>query len=1155
MDFIYSKRPSRGLIVIIFPSISVEIITSGIAGIYYTTVAQGSEAPTYTSGSSSWKDVSFKSAAWTAYADFEDLTDNKSYDVYFAAVDNAGNIGYETGTTITLDSTAPVVEVTAPTSVTSSASEAGVVISGTVSDYHMSSSISLSITDAKGTETTETITFTEDDMNKLNEGNPVAWSYTLNTEGVFTIKVNAKDLGNRQTTESVPTITIDRTGPIVTPTQEPETTILNTSTGFESDASSNNYFVVKGDWVDAISDSVTVAWSTDGSSYSTEDTTQTSSTWTAKVPLTEGISNQAIYVKLTDNLGNETVTQYPGLTVDFGVPVVGMTCGTQKVTTNSTFPSSGFIAKDGVATIDGTATDGNGIKSITVTATSPSDIPVTSGNSGYELTTNPSAGTFSIALTGTVNGTWTFEVVVTDNLDRITTISGIKTIVDTVAPVITAAQNSSKTYIDITSSNKYNGTITESGSGIEKVYFYPKLSTADLPAYPTLESAGVWEECSIATDNASWTLSADLSDLTNNATYTFYFVALDAAGNRSDDVTLEQITDNTAPTVTKNEVAWDDGKTKATISGTVTELNLESVTVSVTVTGTNDSNPPTFYLGDAETGTALTKADGKYAGSFTYNSTENSAYIATLSTGTACAYSYSFTGDGSYIVTVSAKDKAGKSEEDSKKQFTFDMDNTPPEIIINNSLVSSGAEIFDQETYTFTGTWSDNLAGTKELHYKVNGTEQEAITAYAGQKNWRIEDIPLTEGLNNSFTFWATDQNGNTSDVTSFTGIKVDFVKPVIATTYTLNHTASDTIPAYIANEATLVISGTITESHGVGSISVIAKKDGTEVSSGASGYTLVSDTATKTFTITLVGGSSSNGAWTFDISATDVAGRVSNTTSLATEVDMTPPLWKPNWTIDSTEYNFRVSGKNHVAENWYNGSTLKFEGCYEETGSKVSEIYYWLVEPRGTAPTSTNLEECTGYTGSLIGTDSNGYHTFSVNIDGFVADSEPNTVYFVAKDNASNVSSATTVSIKRDEEAPTVTSNKSEVLTNGVLDIELTGEVEDDASGVGSLSLQITYGSTTKTIVATLSEEDNSWTATIDADEVLTNLESGTTYQVKAIAYDNAGNKSSVNALKINVDKTAPTLTVASTSDTTLVRKYVTQGGVETETTPNTGD
>ena len=746
----------------------------------------------------------------------------------------------------------------------------------------------------------------------------------------------------------------------------------------------------------------------------------------------------------------------------------------------------------------------------------------------------------------TNNGSWIFTFTADDKVGRSNVVNTIEQTVDTNPPALALTQEPSSRFIDKTSSQIYKGTYVESEteSGIAGLYYTIVDKGAAAPVYTSS-----WKDVSFK--NGGWTATADFSELTENNSYDIYFAAVDNSGNigyaNGTSVTL----DASAPVVTANAVGWNAARTKATASGTVTELNLESVTVSVTATGTNDSNPPTFYLGDAASGTPLTKGEDNYSGTFEYNSTDNSDYISSLSTGSAAGYSYSFTGDGSYIVTVSAKDKAGKSEEASKKQFTFDMDSTAPTITVNNTLASTGAEIFDQETYTFTGTWSDNLAGTKELHYTVNGTEQSVITAFAGQTNWRIEDIPLTEGSDKSFTFWATDQNGNTSEVTSFTGITVDFAKPVIATTFALNSAARDSIPTYIADGATLVISGTITESSGLSSIDVVAKKSGTTVASGNSGYTLAADKAAKTFTITLVGGSASNGSWTFDITTTDVAGRVSKTTSLATEVDMTPPVWKNSWTENAVTKYFQVSGKNHVlasGHNWYNGASLKFDGCFEETGSGVNQIYAWVAAPGAAAPATSDTSTATS---SFVGTTSNGYHTWSSNIGEFIASSTPNSVYFVAVDNAGNTSAVQQVEIYRDELAPVIDTDAGTVLTNGVLDIALSGTVTDDASGVASVALNFTYGaSSTWEGNATLdtSVTPATWSATIPAS-VLANLTSGTVYQVKAVALDNAGNKYNGNAIKIDVDTTAPVATIsAALSRTTGLNGTNTLSGTVTD-------
>lgn len=734
------------------------------------------------------------------------------------------------------------------------------------------------------------------------------------------------------------------------------------------------------------------------------------------------------------------------------------------------------------------------------------------------------------------DGTYSFTITATDILGKSEVKNVGPIIIDTVAPVVNEGfEKPTKDFVDKSSAQKFSGTITETTSGVSDIYYYVK-GTKDGQSYQTTPDTG-----SISGNkndsgnyiNPSWKFSADLSEFDENTSATVHFYVMDNAGNKSAEKTVELKLDSTSPVVAFTAPNEDVTTAKPqTISGTVTEKNLKSLTLTVSVNGGASS------VAYEWTGEALTE----------------------LSTGTAQTWSYTMPSgstSGNYVYKIKAEDLAGQEDSDESKAISFDIDK--PTLTVDNST-SDSANLVTNKTlyggennyitvtqnddgttsavYNMSGTWSDNLSGTKTLQYKVGSGEWTSVSGVAQSTSktpWSVA-IPLTEQqtTKTSISLKATDSVSNETEI-AFADLKVDFAKPVIKIlSYKVGDTTYTSIPKYIANGTTLTVEGEIVETNGLSSIVVTAKKDETEITSGNSGYTFAQDqNDNKKFTITLVGGNSSSGNWTFDINATDVVGRNAVTSSLEISVDMTAPVWKAEW---GTDKKFKVENKEYtpsseLSKNWYSGAALSFNGCFEENGSGIQTVYYWVSTPTNNVskPSAEQAKAGTNASGqfSVVG-DAAGLNVFNTTISGFEASSTANNVYFAAVDVAGNVSSVQDIVIYRDNIAPSVSvdGGSQTKLTNGVLDIQLSGIAEDDASGISELTLKI-QGTTSEAIKATLTDivnepNNKNWKATIPAS-VLATLSSGTVYSVEGTVKDAAGNQGGTKVVTLSVDKDAP--------------------------------
>ncbi|MBB5225259.1 hypothetical protein DYE50_04685 [Treponema ruminis] len=467
--------------------------------------------------------------------------------------------------------------------------------------------------------------------------------------------------------------------------------------------------------------------------------------------------------------------------------------------------------------------------------------------------------------------------------------------------------------------------------------------------------------------------------------------------------------------------------------------------------------------------------------------------------------------------------------------------------------------------YLVSGSWCDEKTvvngetteliqgtGTSELYYAY-ATEVEngepkwcATQTVAGTAKSTAETtfniyIPLTEGANFAYKVWGKDAAGNTTTPseeagTLVKGIMVDLGKPAI------EKTAPASVPQYVKNGETLTITGKAEDSYGLNEIIAKVKLDGADIASGNKGYTftktIAEDKKSGTFTIQIESGDTNNGAWTFEIHATDLAGRESGTLNYNTVVDTKKPVWDADsFQVNKAPY---ASGTNHT---WYKASSLPFAGMYKEEGSGIDHVDYTVIkagETNGTTETfgTTKVTDEDGnFTGEESFSANLGEFERKVNESGTVA----NIVKFTAVDKAGNKSEETTVEIYIDTEAPALESDiTGSQFSNTETPIDVTGTSTDDSSGIASVELELYEDGNTNRkgeaipATSTATAEQGAyakWQASIPAAR-LTGLESKP-HSVKAIVIDGAGNKTTLTIFKINVDKDYPVITNISLTNT----------------------
>lgn len=505
---------------------------------------------------------------------------------------------------------------------------------------------------------------------------------------------------------------------------------------------------------------------------------------------------------------------------------------------------------------------------------------------------------------------------------------------------------------------------------------------------------------------------------------------------------------------------------------------------------------------------------------------------------------------GSYILRITATDKYGQKGSATVK---FGMDPIAP--TISDVITAKDVYLDESEYVSITANVSDDEKGSgiASFGYYLS-TSDTAPEDYAsvewtsmnqGASNWNATVPIKTYATTNNcedgtvYIYYAAKDNaGNTTISTSKTTLSLDKEPPALS----VNEFAE-----YVKEGETLTISGSYSDSHGIAEIKASATKDGASVSSGYS-----FNATDGTFTITVTSDGSNDGTWVFGVTAKDNAGRTTELKNLTSIVDTKKPVWKEDDATSPFKVNNKAfeSGENH---SWYNSSSLPFQGAYSEEGSGINLVYYSIISADGssTVPSGSTADNPAFSEDYSFSTkDAGSVETFKANIGDFTkyvvnGSAVANKIFFKAVDNAGNESEVKSFEIYIDNESPNLESdNSGTVYSKKTADIEVNGTMSDDSSGVASVVLTVSDTASTSSfspaeITATCS--DGTWNTKLEggnsgSGKLLSTLEDGHVYAVKATVTDKAGNSSSSTIFKIQVDTTAPTIgsnvTIEDTSD-----------------------
>ncbi|WP_277292535.1 Ig-like domain-containing protein, partial [Treponema berlinense] len=563
------------------------------------------------------------------------------------------------------------------------------------------------------------------------------------------------------------------------------------------------------------------------------------------------------------------------------------------------------------------------------------------------------------------------------------------------------------------------------------------------------------DKYSVANTNGKYSFTIDKS-VVKDGSNTFSVKAKDKAGNEnSSSITIQS--DTTAPNVVISG-----------ISPTVTKENEEYVNGKITVTGIASD---TLALAEKSlsievfdsTGVKQTAenliASGDYSLSGTYK-----GWSFVLDTTKLAA------DNASYTIKVSAEDAAGNPSSVAERTIKVDQSTDTPVLTLTNAdtSITTLDAINDGEKNIFgvssnnvlKGTITDDdgiktvkitltpenepaTATTKEL--LTNGTSTSYSLNYA---------LPSTEG-GYTIEIFIEDTKGETkvSSINKSFALAVDSGAPSIK--------IETSNGGYYNGTSTPVnVVGTVSDGSGKITLSAVYSKDGENSASGnyssEEGVSLSGGTASinDTINISSISDNTSDG-YTTVYTAKDRWGQTSSATFKYYKDSVSPVFNNENSSVAGT------STIEKVLNSWFKDETLSVTAIFDESGSGVDTVYFWL-DPSSSADAGVVSGDITKNSASATASNSNGKATVKTSISGFTESSTAHTLEVVAVDKAGNKSATQTYSIRIDSTAPEFASSyytfdgvtfadaSGSVLSNKEKDITVYGTVSDTASGVG---------------------------------------------------------------------------------------------------------
>lgn len=764
--------------------------------------------------------------------------------------------------------------------------------------------------------------------------------------------------------------------------------------------------------------------------------------------------------------------------------------------------------------------DGSWKKSTTVGIT-VADTASGIKSASYTLNKNGVAGT-PVTITGgvanvqlLVNAEFTIDVTATDNAgNTVTTRSGIYKI-DSIAPTISFSANAnSNSWTKNTITLAY--TIEDIHSAINR-YEYTIIKN-DVEGTPIV----------VNKSDLIVTSSTSSISLTETGQYKLKITAYDNAGNYTTSTSPLYKVDKDVPNVSFSPVGGDNWyNTSKDISLTITDSggsSLKAVSYIVTkdgVAGTPVNMNSGFgtvsltgngvYSIDVTAsdyaGNTITVNSGEYkidklppelsfsstGSSVNWNKSDVNLYINMSDNDSGISrYEYILVTDGvkgaptSYTVpptnnklktalysfTSNGEYRLIVSVYDLAGNMTsyssdiYRVDKTSPTVAFSPNGTSSWTNLSQNINITVSDTGGSNL---KESSYTLikNGVESQSVAMTNG-----VASINLSEDGVYVVKVTSTDFAGNTS-VTSSNQYKIDRTNPTGV--YSIN--SSD----WVNKDLSVDFSPSDTGSGVAYWRYCLSTDNGTTWE----GWTTVNSPSAKAIVI-----STSSEYNKIKTVVVDNAGNMSTITSGVYKIDKELPFGSFN-PYDQATLN-----------NWYKTIDVKFT-----PGDSLSGVLSWRYRQSSDG----------GITwGAYTNVNSSSYSNVSVS-----AESSMNIIETEVTDKAGNKATFTSGRYKVDRTNPTASFNSSykSGWTNSNIQVDIT--VDDTTSGVKSWKYRQSSNSGTTW---------GAWSSNVTGLSTSLTISTEGSNVIQVEVYDNAGNVNTVNSISYNIDKTAPTGTIADT-------------------------
>ncbi|UCD86003.1 MAG: VCBS repeat-containing protein, partial [Deltaproteobacteria bacterium] len=689
------------------------------------------------------------SGTWTATLSLSE----GSQDITAQAWDQAGNPSLFDSVGITVDTQPPAVSITSPTD-GSYLNTVNIVVTGTVTDPAPSSGISLVMVNG------ETAAY--------NAGLGT-WSVTLSlSEGPQNISAQAWDTANNQEIESI-NITVDTTDPLVAITTPLPGSQFNIDT-----------VVVSGTATDAGSGISQVTVNSQVADYD-----PALSTWSVTLSgLTEG--PLTLIATAVDNLGHSADSSPVAITLDYTLPLISITS-----------PSEGDIIATDWLTVTGTASDLNGIDSVTV--------------NGQSADYNPGLGTWSVTLSGLAEGELEIAASAADNAGNSADSMPVRVTVDYSPPLVAITYPQDGTTVG-GPTVPVAGTVSDAVSGVQQVIVNGVEADVDPVAHafiallPGQANNSPLTIIATATDNAN--NQADSALVTVMVKYTDLTVTITNPLNGAkrntpnvlingvftfDDPSLVDITVN-GLTATINEAARTFNVTlpgqpegPLTITAEAVVFLLEPAYHNINIT--LDFTPPSIAITSPLAGAFLRAADDTspwLSGvqiTATVSTDAEDGQLATLTangithtdavTGGIGSFSNVTLTEGPNTLIARVNDQAGNAS--SPNQITVFLDTAAPTVAIASPTPGS-VSCTSVVVVSGTVTDPDPSSGINRVIINPGGVEAD-VTG----DSWAATLVSLPEG---SVTIDATaEDNSGNSTVSSPVNITADYTPPILVIT------------------------------------------------------------------------------------------------------------------------------------------------------------------------------------------------------------------------------------------------------------------------------------------------------------------------------------------------------------------------------------